>query len=214
MGTKILRIDASSRTEGSYSREIGDAVVAALLAESPDASVHLRDLAREPLEHIRNETIAGYYTSAEQMSDSLRAATALSDAVIKEVREADVLVISTPMYNFSIPSALKAWIDQLVRIGQTFAYDGKSFTGLLRGKRAIVAVAYGAGGYTNNGPFAAADFAAPYLKFLLRFLGITDVIVVPMEGTTGDEASVAAALRAARLAAARAAVRALAAQAA
>jgi FMN-dependent NADH-azoreductase len=193
--TTILRIDSSSRLDGSQSRLIGNSLEKALVGSLPGATVSRRDLGATPVEHIRNQTIAGFYTSAEAMTADLRQATALSDAVIGEVKAADILLITTPMYNFSIPSALKAWIDQLVRIGQTFAYDGKSFTGLLPGKKAYVVVAYGAGGYTNNGPFAAADFVQPYLRFLLGFLGITDVTFVTVESTTGDPDTVARELK-------------------
>jgi FMN-dependent NADH-azoreductase len=189
--TTILRIDASSRLDGSYSRQIGDSLEKTLVAATPGARVNRRDLGAQPVEHIRNLTIAGYYTPADKMTADLTKATALSDAVINEVKGASILLITTPMYNFSIPSVLKAWIDQLVRIGQTFSYDGKSFTGLLPGKKAYVVVAYGAGGYTNNGPFAAADFVQPYLRFLLGFLGITDVTFITVESTTGDADTIA-----------------------
>lgn len=184
--TTILRIDASSRLDGSYSRQIGDMLEKRLAATTPSALIIRRDLGAKPVEQIRSMTIAGYYTPADKMTVELMAATALSDEIIGEVKAADMLLITTPMYNFSIPSALKAWIDQLVRIGQTFSYDGKDFTGLLPGKKAYVVVAFGAGGYTNNGPFAAADFVQPYLRFLLGFLGITDVTFITVENTTGD----------------------------
>jgi FMN-dependent NADH-azoreductase len=198
MKPHILRVDASSRLDGSYSRQIGDIAEKALVDSMPGVTVNRRDLGAQPVEHIRNVTIAGYYTPAENMTAELTRATKLSDAVIEEVKAATVLLITTPMYNFSIPSALKAWIDQLVRIGQTFAYDGKSFTGLLPGKKAYVVVAYGAGGYTNSGPFAAADFVQPYMKFLLNFLGITDVTFITMERTTADPDAIAEELAKAR----------------
>jgi FMN-dependent NADH-azoreductase len=189
---KLLRIDASSRTEGSHSREIADQIVEALRTVHPLVSITSRDLAADPLEHIRNTTIAGFYTADDHMTAELRDATALSDTIIAEVEEADAILIATPMYNFSVPSALKAWIDQLMRINKTFAYDGKSFTGLLGGKKAYVAVAYGAGGYVANGPFAAADFVTPYLRFLLGFMGIGDVTFISVEATTGSPEVVAA----------------------
>jgi FMN-dependent NADH-azoreductase len=198
--TNILRIDSSSRLEGSYSRQVGDLLEKALVARTAGARVSRRDLGAKPIEHIRNTTIAGYYTPADKMTAELKAATAVSDDVIGEVKAADILLITTPMYNFSIPSSLKAWIDQLVRIGQTFAYDGKSFTGLLPGRKAYVVVAYGAGGYTNGGPFEAADFVQPYLKFLLGFLGITDVTFITVESTTGDGDTIAREMRTAETA--------------
>ncbi len=182
--TLILRIDASSRDAGSVSREIGDHLEMRLLSVIPGSRVIRRDLASAPIPHIASATIAGYYTSAAQMTDELRQATALSDELIGELRSADVLVLTVPMYNFSVPSALKAWIDQIVRIGRTFAYDGASFTGLVTGKKAYVVCAYGAGGYAAGQPFSTANFLEPYLRFLLRFLGIADVSFFSVEATT------------------------------
>ncbi|MHB1187047.1 FMN-dependent NADH-azoreductase [Thiobacillus sp.] len=198
MPTSILRIDASSRSSGSFSRDIGDVVERSLLAKHPGADITRRDLAQQQIEHIRNETIIGYYTPGEAMTDELKAVTLTSDEIIAEAKSADILLITTPMYNFSIPSALKAWIDQLVRIGRTFDYDGHSFTGLLPGKQAYVVIAYGAGGYSDDGPLAGADFAKPYLSFLLGFLGIQDVTFVPVEATTADQATVACEVEKAR----------------
>lgn len=184
--TKILRIDASTRATDSVSRKLGDAVQAQLLAKTPHASLQHRVLADAPIEHIQNITIQGFYTPAEQMTPALQVATKLSDMVIAEVVAADILIITTPMYNFSIPSSLKAWIDQLVRIGKTFSYDGSNFQGLLTGKTVYVNVAYGAPGYLNDGPFAGADFVKPYLTFLFGFLGMTDVKFISAEATTAD----------------------------
>ena len=183
--TTILCIDASARTAGSVSRRLGDRLEARLTAARPGARVVRRDLVAEPLPHVSAETITGYYTPADAMTDPLRRATALSDTLIGELRAADVVILTVPMYNFSIPSALKAWIDQIVRIGHTFSYDGNAFTGLVGGRKVYLACAYGAAGYAPGEPFAAADFLTPYLRFLLGFLGMTDVSVFSVEATTG-----------------------------
>lgn len=190
--TTILRIDASARDTGSVSRGLGDTLERRLLAATPNARVVRRDLVAAPLPHIAQETIAGYYTPADQMTDALRRATALSDELIGELTAADVVIVTVPMYNFSIPSALKAWIDQIVRIGRTFSYDGSGFTGLVGGKKVYVVAAYGAAGYAPGEPFAAADFLTPYLRFLFGFLGMTDVTVFPVEATTAAPEVVAA----------------------
>lgn len=190
--SRILRIDASSRTDGSYSRDLTNAFITKWLERHPDDQVVVRDLVAAPVPPIASDTIKGFYTPADQMDIPLRAATALSDLLIHEMRSADVLVLSVPMYNFSIPSALKAWIDQIVRIGHTFSYDGSGFNGLLLGKRAYVMIAYGAGGYLGGGPFERADFVQPYLQFLLNFLGVADVTFIPIEATTADPATIAA----------------------
>lgn len=188
----ILRVDASSRTAGSQSRTLGDYFESTWVKRnSGDRFVH-RDTAESRIPHITSQTITGFYTPEEKFSGELRSATALSDRLIGELRAADVLLLTVPIYNFSIPSALKAWIDQIVRIGHTFAYDGKNFTGLVTGKRAYVICAYGAGGYLGNGPLAGYDFLKPYLTLLLSFLGIQDIRFFAVEGTTMDETTVSA----------------------
>lgn len=194
----ILRIDASSRVESSLSRSLGDHFEQAWRERNPDDRVVRRDLAAAPVPHIAGDTIAGFYTPAEQMTESLRRATALSDRLIEELQSADALLLTVPMYNFSIPSGLKAWIDHIVRIGHTFAYDGSSFTGLAKTRRAFVACSYGAAGYRNGGPFAGFNFLEPYLGGLLGFLGIPEVKFFAVQATTADAATVAANLAEAR----------------
>ena len=188
--TTLLRIDASSRQTGSHSRTLGDSFEAEWLSHNPGATIVRRDLVAEPLPHIADTTIAGFYTPPEAMTADLRHATALSDTLIAELKSADLLLITTPMYNFTVPSALKAWVDQIVRIGHTFSYDGKSFTGLVTGKRAVVACAYGAAGYGDANALGSYDLLKSYLQLLLGFLGFTDVKFVSTEATTADDATV------------------------
>ena len=196
--TTLLRIDASARTEGSHSRDLGHAFEAAWRANHPGGTVVCRDLASQPLPLIDAPTIAGFYTPPAAMTDDLRAATALSDSLIAELQFADEVLITTQMYNFGIPGALKAWVDQIVRINVTFGYDGTNFTGLVTGKRVTVAIAYGASGFEPGGAMATLDFARPYLETLLSFLGLTDVRFMSVEGTAGDADTLAAALDEAR----------------
>jgi FMN-dependent NADH-azoreductase len=160
-------------------------------ARGAAVSVTHRDLANDPVPQIAQATIAGFYTSPHDMTDELLAATALSDQLITELKSADEVLLTVPMYNFTVPSALKAWIDQIVRINHTFAHDGQSFKGLLTARRATVIGAYGAGGYLNGGPFAVADFCWPYLKFVLGFLGIAAIEHISVEATRGDAADLA-----------------------
>ncbi len=192
--THILRLDASSRPssvraageEGSYSRDLADHVIDRLVQNDPQATVTVRDLVADPIPHIADDTIKGYYTPPEAMTETLREATALSDRLIAEVRQADVIVLSAPIYNFSVPSALKAWIDHVVRIGHSFAYEEGSFRGLIEGKRAYMVLSYGAGGYGEDGPFQAYDFLKPYLTMIFNFIGISDVHAFAIEATTAD----------------------------
>lgn len=193
----LLRIDASSRIDGSHSRAIGDHLERRLRAELAGAWVMPRDLAKTPLEHIRNATIAAMFGAAKKRWFGKDPAIRMSDEIIAEVRDADAILLTTPIYNFGIPSALKAWIDQLVRINETFSYDGANFKGLLASKPVFVVIAYGASGYTN-GPLKPADFVRPYLQFVLGFIGLTNVTVIAIEGTSGSAEAVAAALAAAR----------------
>ena len=185
--SSLLRIDASSRLSGSHSRGLADAFEAAWSARFPRGTIVRRDLAAKPITHIHETTIAGFYASPETLDASLKEALALSDELISELNVAETILIATPMYNFSIPSALKSWIDQVVRINRTFSYDGEKFTGLLKARRVVIVAAFGAVGY--GGALAAANFVTPYLKFLFGFLGVSDVTVIPAEATATDAAA-------------------------
>ncbi|MGL4573684.1 MAG: FMN-dependent NADH-azoreductase [Burkholderiaceae bacterium] len=186
----LLRIDSSARVEGSHSRALGDDFEAALRKRFAQLQVQRRDVAAQPIGHIENITIAGMFTPPAQATAQMQAALAQSDALIAELKVADAVLITVPMYNFGLPSSLKAWIDQISRIHHTFSYDGKTFTGLLTGKRAYVVIAYGAGGYGTGEGFAAANFVEPYLKFLLGFLGFAEVTVFNAQATNTDPTGV------------------------
>ncbi len=194
---RVLRIDASARTQGSHTREMTDFFQAKWLERFPGDEILSRDLAADPVPHVTDMTIAGFFTDQERLNPAMADATALSDVLIDELMSADVLLIGAPMYNFSIPSALKAYIDQVVRIGRTFGFDPeKGLHGMVEGKRAYVVTATGA--VFSDGLLDALDFLAPYLRTLLGFLGITDVEFIAVEGTTTDEGALARSKRAAR----------------
>ncbi|MEM8824026.1 MAG: NAD(P)H-dependent oxidoreductase [Pseudomonadota bacterium] len=197
----LLRIDSSSRQTGSHSRALADSAEAAWRQTHPGGTVTNRDVTDGTIPVISEATIAGFYTPDAAKGPDERAATALSDMLIAELQAADTLLISAPIYNFAPPASLKLWIDQIVRINRTFAFDGANFTGLATPTRAILCLAYGAGGYDVGGALEPADFLAPYLRFLLTFLGIEDVRTVTVEQTTADDATVAANLAAAETAA-------------
>ena len=127
----LLRIDASSRDEGSHSRRLADAVEARFRAQYPTHDVRCRNLASDRMPHISITTIAGFWTPPAGMTPEIEEATATSDKLIAELKGADALLISSPMYNFGIPSALKAWVDQVVRVHQTFSFDGAVYKGLV-----------------------------------------------------------------------------------
>ncbi len=187
----VLRIDASARHQGSVSRDLGDYFQSKWLTRFSEDRFIGRDLQEERIGQMEQDTIEGFYTPKEQMTDHLKKATALSDQLIGELQGADVILLTTPMYNFSVPASLKAWIDQVVRIGHTFSYDGHQFGGLVHSDRAYIISAFGAPGYQQGGALQEANFLEPYLKFLLNFLGVKEVHSIPLEGTTAGEAHVA-----------------------
>ncbi len=180
--TRLLRIDSSSRTQGSHSRDLADFFEQVWHQKYPTHEITTRDVTQPAIPHIDEITIAGFQTPPDQRTDAMKASVALSDTLISELKQADILLISTPMYNFSIPSALKAWVDQIVRAGQTFAMDENGFSGLLTTEKAFVVSAYGAGGYHHDGPFAALNFVEPYLQGLLSFLGVQEIHHFAAEG--------------------------------
>ena len=104
-------------------------------------------------------------------------------SLIAELQSADTVLLAVPIYNFTIPAALKAWIDQIMRIGHTFSMDETGFKGLVRAQRVVIVCAYGSEGYLPEEPFAAANFLEPYLKFLFAFLGVENIDFVHVQGT-------------------------------
>lgn len=181
---KLLKIDSSSRNNGSHSRALADAFTAEWRAANPAGKVVARDLVAKPIPHISDDTIAGFYTPADRLDAKLEAALALSDELIAELLASDVILISAPIYNFSVPSALKAYIDHISRIGKTFSFDGQNFEGLVKGKKLYCALAYGL-------PANETDMLKPYLNLLFGFLGIADITFLTVGGTVLDADSVA-----------------------
>ncbi|MDC0723217.1 FMN-dependent NADH-azoreductase [Nannocystis bainbridge] len=179
----LLRIDASARLEGSSSRQLADHYQARWTAAHPGARVLVRDLARSPVPHLDAATIAAFY-GAPVDEGARPAGLALSDVLIAELRAADRVLISSALYNQSLPSTLKAWIDHVVRNGHTFESREGRPVGLLGGTPVTIVVARG--GVTSG---LVDDFETPYLRAILGFVGITDIEVIPVEATAHDEAS-------------------------
>jgi len=176
----ILYVTSSSRGSASYSNRVAAQVLDELRGRNPDATVTVRDLAREPLPHIGDDFVAAIRSPDGPQTDGQRAQLAQSDALVDELLAADVIVIAAPMINFTIPSNLKTWIDYVARAGRTFSYSERGPQGLVTGKQVIVVAARG-GVYADAGK--ALDFQLPYLKSVLGFLGMTDVQVLEVEGT-------------------------------
>lgn len=168
MTQTVLHIDSSARLTGSVSRDLTAQTVERLGAKE----VIRRDLAT-PLPLLDEAWLGANFTPADERSDEQKALLAQSDALIAELQAADTLVIGAPIYNFSVPSTLKAWIDLVARAGITFRYTETGPEGLLTGKRAIVVI-------TSGGTEAGSDidYASRYLKHVLGFIGISDVEIV------------------------------------
>lgn len=171
MAQNVLRIDSSARTAGSVTRDLNDRVVATL-SETGPLAVTRRDLTTPPPQ-IDETWVGANFTPPEDRSEAQKTALALSDRLVAELRAADVILIGLPIYNFSLPASLKAWIDQVARVGETFRYTAEGPEGLLKGKRAIVTVA--SGGTPVGSDY---DFATAYLTHVLGFIGITEVSFV------------------------------------
>ena len=169
---RVLRVDASARGEISVSRQLGDLMLRELDARVPGLSVARRDVAAG-LPFVDATWVGANQTEPGERDAAQQRALALSDELVAEVMAANVLVIATPIYNFSVPASLKAWFDQVARARLTFRYTERGPQGLLAGKKAYVLMATGG---TEVG--SGIDFATPWLKFMLNFLGITDIEVI------------------------------------
>jgi len=192
----ILIVNSSPRGEQSRSHRIASRLVDDLTVLNPAVKVVVRDVAKHPIPHVGEAFVSGMFLPPEQRTPEQDAAIALSDTLIDELFAADLVVLAVPMHNFGPPSALKAWIDHVVRAGRTFSYSEKGPAGLLKGKQAIVVVARG--GVYSEGPMKALDFQESYLRSVLGFIGITDVRVVRVEGLALGEAAVRNALASAK----------------
>ncbi|OSQ48097.1 FMN-dependent NADH-azoreductase [Thalassospira alkalitolerans] len=175
--TSILHINASVNGENSNSRQIASKLIERIVAATPAANVVERDLNDKSIPALTGEIVGAFYTPAENRTGAQKDVIAVSDKLVAELKASDVVVIGAPMYNFSVPSTLKAWVDLIARVGVTFNYTENGPKGLLEGKKAYLVVA--TGGVPVN---SAADFATPYLKQVLGFVGIADIEVIDASG--------------------------------
>jgi FMN-dependent NADH-azoreductase len=188
--TKALIVDSAATGEASVSRKLTDAFAQRLKERDPSARITRRDVGREPVPHLTEETVGVIRGTPAETEAGLRA-LALSNQLIAEIREADLIVIGAPMYNFGMPSTLKAWFDHVLRAGVTFRYTSEGPEGLVKGKRAIVVESRA--GFYSEGPGSAMDHQEPHIRTLLGFMGVTDVTFVRAEKLAfGPEAATAA----------------------
>lgn len=188
---QLLHIDSAITGEQSVSRQLSARTVAAWQASHPGTSVQYLDLAAQAPSHLSSDSL-GFRTGQEASTEAQRNENALSEALVSQFLAADVIVIGAPLYNFSIPSQLKAWIDRIAQAGRTFKYTDKGPVGLAGGKTVIVAESRG-GVYSTTEGGRAMEHQESYLKVVFGFFGITDVRFVRAEGVgMGPEAKAAA----------------------
>jgi FMN-dependent NADH-azoreductase len=187
----LLHINSSVRNNGSTSRQVTAEFIQKWQAAHPQYRTVERDLAAQPVPHLTEVTVGAFFTPPENRSPEQAEAVKLSDQLVAELMAANVIVIGAPMYNFSVSSALKAWIDHIARAGVTFTYTETGPVGLLSGKKVIVFTSRG--GVYSHGPAKSMDFHETYLRGVLGFVGLTDVTFVHTEGLSlgADAASTA-----------------------
>lgn len=181
---KVLRIDSSGRQDQSSTRGLADNLINALADRYSSVEVVSRDLALG-MPHVDQNWIEANLTPEEERSTNHQQRLSYSDSLVDELKAADVIVIGVPIYNFGIPAALKAWVDMVARARATFRYTENGPEGLLEGKKAYLVVASGGVAVDSE-----VDFATPYMRHALSFLGITDIEVVTatQQNMRGDEA--------------------------
>ncbi len=181
--TKLLQIKSSILGSNSTSSALSQKFIDQYLATNGGSELVVRDLDQTPVPHLTGEAFGGFGLAADERNAAQAEAAALSDDLINELREADVIVLGLPMYNFGVPSLLKAWIDYVARAGETFRYTEQGPEGLLKGKKAYVFAARG-GKYLGT----EADTQTGFITTFLNFVGITDIEFVFAEGLAmGDE---------------------------
>lgn len=187
LARNIFHLDASARTEGSVTRVLSQQLVDAL--STSETIVVKRDIGISPLPLLTEAWVGANFTPDEARTAEQRQTLQLSDSLIAELEAADTLVLGVPIYNFGVPAGFKAWVDLIARARKTFKYTETGPVGLLEGKKAYVVIASGG---TESG--SAIDFATPYVKHVLGFVGIQDVQIVAADQlmAAGDDKIAAA----------------------
>jgi FMN-dependent NADH-azoreductase len=177
---RLLHLDSSILGANSASRQLSAAAVERFRKQVPGLKVSYRDLAAEPLSHLSGEHLAAAQGASPE-SQAIRKDLAASQAVLEEFLAADIVVIGAPMYNFTLPSQMKAWIDRIVVAGKTFRYGASGAEGLAGNKRVVIAVSRG-GFYGAGTPAAAMEHLETYLRGVFGFIGVTDLEIIVAEG--------------------------------
>ncbi|TDO24565.1 FMN-dependent NADH-azoreductase [Pedobacter duraquae] len=177
---RILHLISSLQGKDSHSIKLGHAIVEKIQEKYPVSAVEELNLVDIEIPHLNPTTLRSLFIPGDQLTAAEKESIRFSDDAIKQLLGSDIIVIGAPLYNFTISSSLKAWIDHITRPGMTFGYGESGPVGLVRGKKVYVAMT--SGGVFSEGPGKENDFVAPYLKAFLGFLGMTDLTVFRAEG--------------------------------
>jgi FMN-dependent NADH-azoreductase len=182
----ILLITASPRGERSATRALSTSFANHWAQHHPQDTILLRDIGHHPVPHVTEPWVVGAFAGSDVQTAESKAAIAVSDQLVEEFLSADRYVFAVPMYNFNIPSTFKAYIDQIVRAGKTFAVGPNGYEGLVKDKKALFITASG-GSYAAGTPMGANNFQEPYLRTIFKFIGVTEVQFVNAENMNKGE---------------------------
>jgi len=185
MSTTLI-LTASPRGDRSVSRTLTTGFAQLLAKHHPQDTILLRDIGHHPVPHVTEPWVVGAFAPADAQTPESKAAIAVSDQLVEEFLSADRYVFGVPMYNFNIPSTFKAYIDQIVRAGKTFAVGPNGYEGLVKGKKALFITCSG-GAYLAGTPMAAYNFQEPYLRVIFGFIGLTDLQFITADSMNQGE---------------------------
>ena len=188
----LLHIDASARKTRSLSRALGKAFIDQWLEQHPADAVTHRDVGTNPPNFISEDWIAAVFTDEEKLSDDQKQLLEQSDLYIEELSRAEVIVVSTPMYNYGMPAALKAWFDQVIRVNKTFSFDlsrgDYPLEPILKNKKLVLLTASGEFGFAQGGQRESMNHLGPHIKTLSKYLGVDEIAEIEIEYQEfGDE---------------------------
>jgi FMN-dependent NADH-azoreductase len=177
---RILHLISSVQGNQSYSIRLGHEIIEKIQDKYPGSTVEELNLVEIEIPHLNPAVLRTFFIPGDQLTTEEKESIRFSDDAVKQLFASDIIVVGAPLYNFTIHTALKAWIDHITRAGITFAYEENGLVGKVTGKKVYVAMS--SGGIFSEGPGKANDFVAPYLKAFLGFLGMTDLTVFRAEG--------------------------------
>lgn len=177
---RILHLISSIQGKESYSIKLGNTIIEKIQEKYPESTVEVLNLVDIEIPHLNPAILRTFFIPSDQLTDEEKESIRFSDEVVKQLLAVNIIVIGAPLYNYTIHTSLKAWIDHVTRAGITFGYGENGPIGMINDKKVYVAMS--SGGVFSEGPGKANDFVAPYLKSFLGFLGMTDLSVFRAEG--------------------------------